>query len=73
MKLMALIEYMIVGMVEIILGIMEIILINMAPMEFIVKLGAVEANAAAGLDALGIVINLTRGVSEQMWRSKSTF
>lgn len=70
---MALIEYMIVGMVEIILGIMEIILINMAPMEFIVKLGAVEANAAAGLDALGIVINLTRGVSEQMWRSKSTF
>ena len=63
---MALIEYMIVGMVEIILGIMEIILINMAPMEFIVKLGAVEANAAAGLDALGIVINLTRGVSEQM-------
>ena len=70
---MALIEYMIVGMVEIILGIMVIILINMAPMEFIVKLGAVEANAAAGLDALGIVINLTRGVSEQMWRSKSTF
>ena len=70
---MALIEYMIVGMVEIVLGIMEIILINMAPMEFIVKLGAVEANAAAGLDALGIVINLTRGVSEQMWRSKSTF
>ena len=70
---MALIEYIIVGTVEIILGIMEIILINMVPMEFIVKLGTVKANAAAGLDALGIVINLTRGVSEQMWRSKSTF
>ena len=70
---MALIEYIIVGTVEIILGIMEIILINMVPMEFIVKLGTVEANAAAGLDALGIVINLTGGVSEQMWRSKSTF
>ena len=70
---MALIEYIIVGTVEIILGIMEIILINMVPMEFIVKLGTVEANTAAGLDALGIVINLTRGVSEQMWRSKSTF
>ena len=70
---MALIEYIIVGTVEIILGIMEIILINMVPMEFIVKLGTVEANAAAGLDAVGIVINLTRGVSEQMWRSKSTF
>ena len=70
---MALIEYIIVGTVEIILGIMEIILINMVPMEFIVKLGTVEGNAAAGLDALGIVINLTRGVSEQMWRSKSTF
>ena len=73
MKLMALIEDIIVGTMEIILGIMEIISANMVLMEFIVKLGTVETNTAAGLDAPGIVINLTGGVSEQMWRSKSTF
>ena len=70
---MALIEDIIVGTVEIILCVMEIIYVNMVLMEFIVKLGTVETNAAAGLDAPSIVINLTRGVSEQMWRSKSTF
>ena len=34
----------------------------MVQIEFIVQLGAVETNAAAGLDTLRIVIRLTRGV-----------
>ena len=60
---MALIEDIILGTMQIILGIMEIMPINMARMEFIIKLSTVETNAAAGLDTLGIVINLKRGVS----------
>ena len=34
----------------------------MVRMEFSVQLGTVETHAAAGLDMLGIVISLTRGV-----------
>ena len=45
------------------LGIMEIISINMIRMEFIVQLVTVETDAAAGLNTLKIVISLTRGVS----------
>lgn len=61
-ELMALIEDITVGMMQIIFGIMEIVSINMVQIEFIVQLGAVETNAAAGLDTLRIVIRLTRGV-----------
>ena len=41
---------------------MEIISINMVRIEFIIQLGTVETNAAAGLDTLEIVMSLTRGV-----------
>ena len=61
-ELMVLIEDITVGMMQIIFGIMEIVSINMVQIEFIVQLGAVETNAAAGLDTLRIVIRLTRGV-----------
>ena len=61
-ELMVLIEDITVGMMQIIFGIMEIVSINMIQIEFIVQLGAVETNAAAGLDTLRIVIRLTRGV-----------
>ena len=63
---MVLIEDITVGMMQIIFGIMEIVSINMVQIEFIVQLGAVETNAAAGLDTLRIVIRLTRGV-ENSW------
>ena len=61
-ELMVLIEDITVGMMQIIFGIMEIVSINMVQIEFIVQLGAVETNAAAGSDTLRIVIRLTRGV-----------
>ena len=61
-ELMVLIEDITMGMMQIIFGIMEIVSINMVQIEFIVQLGAVETNAAAGLDTLRIVIRLTRGV-----------
>ena len=61
-ELMVLIEDITVGMMQIIFGIMEIVSINMVQIEFIVQLGAVETNAAAGLDTLRIVIRLTTGV-----------
>ena len=61
-ELMVLIEDKTVDMVQIIFGIMEIVSINMVQIEFIIQLGAVETNAAAGLDMLRIVIRLTRGV-----------